>query len=95
MYDTLFSKIKKSGELRAVSHHRSRFIICACHISIHREVSHARSSCHVSLWGTQCAYTELSPTIATMPIIAARIGMIKTNCFLIASLSVLLSYKGL
>jgi hypothetical protein len=22
MYDTLFSKIKKSGELRAVSHHR-------------------------------------------------------------------------
>jgi hypothetical protein len=30
-----------------------------------------------------------------MPIIAARIGMIKTNCFLIASLFVLLCYKGL
>jgi hypothetical protein len=30
-----------------------------------------------------------------MPIIAARIGMIKTNCFLIAFLSVLLTYEGL
>ena len=42
-----------------------------------------------------CAFTEFRPTIAIMPIIAARIGMIKTNCFLIASLSVHLSYKGL
>jgi hypothetical protein len=44
MYDTFFSKIKKSGELGAVSHHRSRFIrhvTCACHISTHGEVSHA------------------------------------------------------
>jgi hypothetical protein len=31
-----------------------------------------------------CAFTESRPTIAIMPIIAARIGMIKTNCFLIA-----------
>jgi hypothetical protein len=30
-----------------------------------------------------------------MPIIAARIGTIKTNCFLRAFLSILLSYKGL
>jgi len=42
-----------------------------------------------------CAFTEFRPTIAIMPIIAARIGMIKTNCFFIAFLSVLLSYKGL
>ena len=41
-----------------------------------------------------CAFTEFRPTIANMPIMAARIGMIKTNCFLIASLSVLLTYKG-
>ena len=41
------------------------------------------------------AFTEFSPTIANMPIIAAKIGMIKTNCFLIAFLSVLLTYKGL
>ena len=34
-------KFKKKGELRAVSHHRSRFVTCACHISTHREVSHA------------------------------------------------------
>ena len=31
-----------------------------------------------------CAFTELTPIIANMPIITARIGMIKTNCFLIA-----------
>ena len=42
-----------------------------------------------------CAFTEFRPTIANMPIIAARIGMIKTNCFLIDFLSVLLTYKGL
>jgi len=42
-----------------------------------------------------CAFTEFRPTIASMPIIAARIGMIKTNCFLIAFLSVLLTYKAL
>ena len=30
-----------------------------------------------------CAFTAFRPTIANMPIIAARIGMIKTNCFLI------------
>ena len=42
-----------------------------------------------------CAFTEFKPTIASMPNIAARIGMIKTNCFLIASISVLLTYKGL
>ena len=42
-----------------------------------------------------CAFAEFSPTIASMPIIAASSGMIKTNCFLIASLSVLLTYKGL
>ena len=43
-YDSFFSKSQKSGELRAVSHHRSRFIrhvTCACHISTHGEVSHA------------------------------------------------------
>jgi hypothetical protein len=37
----------------------------------------------------------LTPNTTSMPNIAARIGMIKTNCFFIASLSVLLSYKGL
>ena len=42
-----------------------------------------------------CAFTEFRVTIANMPIIAARIGMIKTNCFLIAFISVLLTYKGL
>ena len=42
-----------------------------------------------------CAFTVFRPTIASMPIIAARIGMIKTNCFLIAFLSALLTYKGL
>jgi hypothetical protein len=42
-----------------------------------------------------CAFTEFRPTIAIMPIIAARIGMIKTNCFLIAFLSAPLTYKGL
>jgi hypothetical protein len=42
-----------------------------------------------------CAFAEFSPTIARMPIIAARRGMIKTNCFLIVSLSLLLTYKGL
>ena len=42
-----------------------------------------------------CAFTEFRPTIAIMPIIAARIGMIKTNCFLTAFLSALLNYKGL
>jgi hypothetical protein len=42
-----------------------------------------------------CAFTELKPTIANMPIIAARIGMIKTNCFLIAFFSAYLTYKGL
>ena len=42
-----------------------------------------------------CAFTEFRPTIANMPIIAARIGMIKTNCFVIDFLSVLLTYKGL
>jgi len=31
-----------------------------------------------------CAFAEFRPTIASMPIIAASIGMIKTNCFLIA-----------
>ncbi len=31
-----------------------------------------------------CAFTEFRPTIANMPIMAARIGRIKTNCFLIA-----------
>jgi len=34
-YDSFFSKSQKSGELRAVSHHRRRFIshvTCACHI---------------------------------------------------------------
>jgi hypothetical protein len=30
-----------------------------------------------------CAFTEFSRNIVTMPIIAARIGMIRTNCFLI------------
>jgi hypothetical protein len=42
-YDPFFSSIKKV-ELRAVSHHRSRFIshvTCACHIFTHGEVSHA------------------------------------------------------
>ena len=33
------------------------------------------------------------PIIANMSIIAARIGMIKTNCFLLAFLSALLTYK--
>jgi cytochrome b subunit of formate dehydrogenase len=42
-----------------------------------------------------CAFTEFRPTIASMPNIAAKIGMIKTNCFLIACLSFLLTYKGL
>jgi hypothetical protein len=42
-----------------------------------------------------CPFTEFRPAIANMPIIAARIGMIKTNCFLIAFLSALLTYKGL
>jgi hypothetical protein len=42
-----------------------------------------------------CAFTEFRPTIANMPIMAARIGMIKTVCFFIAFLSVLLSYKWL
>ena len=31
-----------------------------------------------------CAFTEFRPTLANVPIIAAKIGMIKTNCFLIA-----------
>ena len=31
-----------------------------------------------------CAFTEFRLAIAIMPIMAARIGMIKTNCFLIA-----------
>ena len=31
-----------------------------------------------------CAFTVFRPTVAIIPIIAARIGMIKTNCFLIA-----------
>ena len=42
-YIPLLVKLKKV-ELRAVSHHRSRFIshvTCACHISTHGEVSHA------------------------------------------------------
>jgi hypothetical protein len=42
-----------------------------------------------------CAFAKFRPTIAIMPIMAARIGMIKTNCVLIAFLSVLLTYKGL
>jgi hypothetical protein len=42
-----------------------------------------------------CADTEFRPTIAIMHIIAARMGMIKTNFFIIASVSVLLTYKGL
>jgi hypothetical protein len=31
-----------------------------------------------------CAFAEFRPIIANIPIIAARIGMINTNCFLIA-----------
>ena len=42
-----------------------------------------------------CAFTEFRPIIAIIPIIAARIGMIKTSCFLRAFLSALLTYKGL
>ena len=42
-----------------------------------------------------CAFTEFRPTIANMPITAARIGMIKTSCFLIDLISVLLTYNGL
>jgi hypothetical protein len=29
-----------------------------------------------------CAFTEFRPTLANVPIIAAKIGMIKTNLFL-------------
>ena len=42
-----------------------------------------------------CAFMEFRPIIAIMPIVVARIGMIKTNCFLTAFLSALLTYKGL
>ena len=42
-----------------------------------------------------CAFAEFRPMTANMPIIAAIIGMIKTNCFLIDFHSVLLTYKGL
>ena len=41
-----------------------------------------------------CAFTVFRPTIANMPIIAARIGMIKTNCFLIACSQLLCPIKG-
>ena len=34
---------------------------------------------------TFCAFAEFRPTIAIMPIMAARIGMIKTNFVLIVS----------
>jgi hypothetical protein len=33
-----------------------------------------------------CAFTEFSPTIASIPNIAARRGMIRTNCILIVAL---------
>jgi hypothetical protein len=41
-----------------------------------------------------CAFTEFRPTIANMPIIAARIGIIKTNCFVIACSQCLSPIKG-
>ena len=42
-----------------------------------------------------CAFTEFKPIIAIMPIMAAKTGIIKSNCFLMALLSVVLTYKGL
>ena len=42
-----------------------------------------------------CAFVVFGPTIANMPIMLARFGMIKTNCFLIDFLSIVLTYKGL
>ena len=84
MYDTLFSKIKKSGELkelcsdwrRSVSH-----ITCAGHISTHSGICCA---CHISFWdtGVLCIY-EFNPTTARTETIAPRRGMIGTNCVLI------------
>ena len=41
-----------------------------------------------------CAFTVFRPTIANMPIMAARRGITKTNCFFMAFLSVLLSNKS-
>jgi hypothetical protein len=41
-----------------------------------------------------CAFTVFRLTIANMPIMAARIGMIKTNCFLIACSQLLCPIKG-